>query len=292
MSLKFFGQYLIENAVIRVEQLREALALMDRGRPKFEELAVELGLLNRAEQQRLSREAEHTGYTFLELLEDEQQLSEAQLNELIGRRGEAELSVGAALVELGHLDADALSLWERRFGEEQRPYYEARIALPGALNRHRPARAVVGLFCRLLPGIAGVSVDENTIAAQDPPETLLPSAAILARGVVPLRVELRAEPGLARALARGMAGDLSLEPSPEDCDDAVRELLNVVVGNAVALLEEDGLHLSLIPPDPAGSVEVPRTLRLSTSAGNAWLLLDPMPDPVPRHSELELVVDA
>lgn len=292
MSLRFFGQYLIENAVIRVEQLREALALMDRGRPRLEQLAVELGMLTRAEQQRLSREAEYTGYSFLELLQDEQMLTEAQLNELIGRRGDAEISVGAALVELGHLDSSALTLWMRRFGDEQRPYYETQIALPGALNRHRPARAVVGLFCRLLPGIAGISVDEGSLRAEPAPDIALPSAAILARGVVPLWLELRVEPELARTLSRGMAGDASLDPSPEDGEDAVRELLNVVVGNAVALLEEDGLHLSIIPPDPAGSAEVERTLELATSAGKAWLLMDPAPDPAPRHSELELVIDA
>jgi CheY-specific phosphatase CheX len=144
------------------------------------------------------------------------------------------------------------------------------------------------LFCHLLPTIAGITVDKDSISEGEEPTGDLHQAAILARGVTPLRVEVRVEHQFAVAVARGMASSPDLQPTREECDEVVAELLNIVVGNAVAMLEDDGLHLSLIPPDMAAPKRVGSIVRLDTDSGSGWLLMDPAPAVPSRHGALEL----
>jgi len=288
MSLKFFGQFLVSRGAIGVEQLREALWLMDRLNPRLDDLAVQLEMITPNKRVELARESVESGFSFQELVEDEELLDAAQLNALLENWDKARLDVGEALKRLGHLDEDRLIELTTEFNADQRPYYQANFALPAALNGHRPARAVVGLFCHLLPTIAGIAVDKDSIAESEEPEGDLHQAAILARGVTPLRVEMRVEHQFAVAVARGMAQSEELEPTREECDEVVAELLNIVVGNAVALLEDDGLHLSLIPPDMDQPEQVGSIVRLDTDRGSGWLLMDPEPAVPARHTELEL----
>lgn len=291
MSLKFFGQFLVSKGAIGVEQLREALWLMDRLNPRLDDLAVQLQMITPTKRAELARESVESGFSFQELVEDEQLLDAAQVNTLLENWDHARLDVGEALKRLGHLDAETLRVLTSEFDADQRGYYEASVALPESLNAHRPARAVIGLFCRLLPTIAGITVNEDSIRESEVPKGDYYTAAILARGVAPLRVELRAEYGLAAAVARGMTSDVELEPNRRECDEAVAELLNIVVGNAIAVLEEDGLHLSLIPPDLARPEQVGNTVELTTDRGKGWLLMDPAPAIQSKQQDIELGAD-
>jgi CheY-specific phosphatase CheX len=239
----------------------------------------------------LARESVESGFSFQELVEDEQLLDATQVNSLLESWDKARLDVGEALARLGHLEAEQLRQLSREFTADQRPYYEASIALPDALSSHRPARAVVGLFCQLLPTIAGVHVDRDRIRESEAPTGDLHKAAILARGASPLRVEMRADHELAVAVARGMTASPDFEPTASECEEVVAELLNVVVGNAVAVLEEDGLHLSIIPPDMNAPERVGSIVQLVTDHGTGWLLMDPAPAVQPRQQELELGAD-
>jgi hypothetical protein len=215
MSLKFFGQFLVSKGAIGVDQLREALWLMDRLNPRLDDLAVQLEMITPRKRVELARESVESGFSFQELVEDEQLLDPAQFNTWIESWDKARLDVGEALKRLGHLDEERLSELTAEFNADQRPYYQANIALPVELNGHRPARAVVGLFCHLLPTIAGITVDKDSISESEEPTGDLHQAAILARGVTPLRVEVRVEHQFAVAVARGMASSPDLQPTRE-----------------------------------------------------------------------------
>lgn len=291
MSLKFFGQFLVAKGAIGVEQLREALWLMDRLNPRLDDLAVQLEMITPKKRAELARESVESGFSFQELVEDEQLLDASQFNTLLESWDKARLDVGEALKRLGHLDAEELQALTVEFDADQRPYYEASIKLPDVLSSHRPARAVVGLFCRLLPTIAGITVDKESIRECEAPDGPLHKAAILARGAAPLRIEMRADHDLAVAVARGMTSTPDLEPSATECEEVVAELLNIVVGNAVAMLEEDGLHLSIIPPDMNAPEQAGSIVQMVTDRGKGWLLMDPAPAVQPKQKELELGAD-
>jgi hypothetical protein len=51
----------------------------------------------------------------------------------------------------------------------------------------------------------------------------------------------------------------------------------VVIGNAVALLEAEGLHLSFFPPSLDATVPDGTTVGFATSHGRGALTLDPEP---------------
>ncbi len=285
MSRQFFGHFLIHRRVITVEQLRDALRLVERTSPTLGHLAVQLQMISPEQRDELEEESRVTGHTFEELLEQERLLNQAQVNELLQQTATMRLRLSEALVKLDVVTPEALERELRAFETDQAPYREAGLPLPGSLDRYRPARVVVDLFVGMLPKLTGAEVDVERCGEYTPSSTDI-VASVLMRGVAPLRVGLVADQALALAVTRSMA-DNPLATPDDDLQAGLAELLNVVIGNAVALLEADGLHLSILPPSLDPSVPEGAAIGLTTSQGNGALTLDPEPRIVAEDEDLD-----
>ncbi len=275
MSRQFFGHFLIQRRVITVEQLRDALRLVERTSPTLGHLAVQLQMLSPARRDELEEESRATGHTFEELLEQERLLNQAQINELLQQSATMRRGLSDALLQLELLQPEELKRQLREFATDQAPYQQKQLPLPAPLEQYRPARVVVDLLVGMLPRLTGAEIDVGSSPAYHP-QTDHVAATVLMRGVTPLRVGLHADPRLALAITRGLTANPLATPD-EDLQAGVAELLNVVIGNAVGLLEADGLHLSILPPSI--EVKAPRGARigLATSHGNGAVVLDPDP---------------
>jgi CheY-specific phosphatase CheX len=273
MSRQFFGHFLIHRRVITVEWLRDALRLVERTSPTLSHLAVELRMISPEQRDELEEESRVTGHTFGELLEQERLLSEAQVNELLQQSATMRLRLSEALVKLDFVEEAELVRQLDEFEADQAPHCEATLPLPESLARYRPARVVVDLLVGMLPKLTSVEVDVETSPREYAPRPGDISASVLMRGVCPLRVTMHADESLALAITRSMAANPLATPD-DDLQAGMAELLNVVLGNAVALLEADGLHLSILPPSLETKVPEGTSVGLATSEGSGGLTLD------------------
>ena len=285
MSRRFFGHFLIHRRAITLEQLRDALRLVERTSPTLGHLAVQLQMISPEQRDELEEESRSTGHTFEELLEQERLLNQAQVNQLLQQTATMRLHLSDALVKLEFITPEELDRQLQAFAADQAPYQETTLALPEPLERYRPARVVVDLFVGMLPRLTGVEID---LDASGPyaPSTGDIAASVLMRGVTPLRVGIVADKDLALAVTRSMAANPFATPD-DDLQAGVAELLNVVIGNAVALLEADGLHLSIFPPSLDATVPEGTTVGITTSHGRGALTLDPEPKAPTDDEELD-----
>ena len=105
---------------------------------------------------------------------------------------------------------------------------------------------------------------------------------------MPLRVELSADQEFAVAVATGLASGPIQRDDTRTLEGALGELLNIVAGNAVAVLEAEGIHLSIAPPEPGGRSDASAAFELAMLHGKGWLVLDTQPSVDVDGAELEL----
>lgn len=91
--------------------------------------------------------------------------------------------------------------------------------------------------------ITEVSMDENAYRRQGV------AAVVTIRGEIEGRVIFDLDPQTSKNLASLLAADMA-DDSPETVNEAVCELTNQVVGNAVTTLNDAGFRFEIRPPEP------------------------------------------
>jgi CheY-specific phosphatase CheX len=97
-------------------------------------------------------------------------------------------------------------------------------------------------------------------------------ASIAIRGGEALDVTLCCDRAFAEQLAAGVSGRQPEEIDDELVEDGMGEFLNVLAGNAVSILEREGMEVSLEPPRPGGAPGGQRFELVSTTGAGALFL--------------------
>jgi CheY-specific phosphatase CheX len=249
MTIKFLGQFLIEQGEIEIPQLREALDLMELENQILGELAVAAGFASEADCRRVNGEQRRLDRPFGELAVEMGVLGSDELDELLQRQKANRLEVSDALLRLGHVVQDRMAVLVDQFKQEQAPYAFGGVDLPDGLRGNRPARFLVDLLPRFCERVAGLEVKMKPprTFTQLAPRDFVASLVVIARPGV--EMALVADRGVGEKLTSGISGlDLSDLP-PELAVDALGEFLNVLAGNVMAALErEEGLESRLEAP--------------------------------------------
>ncbi|MBW2272436.1 MAG: hypothetical protein JRG96_04135 [Deltaproteobacteria bacterium] len=249
MSVKFFGQYLIEQGEIDAASLREALDLMELENQTLGEHAVAAGFAREADCRRVNGEQRRLDRPFGELAVDMGILNSVELEELLLRQQMSRLEVSDALLRLGHVVQDRMALLLDRFKQEQAPHACGSVELPEGLRGNRLARSLVDLLPRFCVRVGGLELKVKPPVAVTTldPRDLVASVVVVANPGV--EMALLADCGFGQKLASGISGlDLSTQPV-ELAVDALGEFLNVLAGNVMSALEQDeGLECRLEAP--------------------------------------------
>ena len=104
------------------------------------------------------------------------------------------------------------------------------------------------------------------------------AAIVTFKGQVEGRIVLDMEPGVAVAIAGYLAG-AEVDPADAMVSEAVCELANMVIGNAVTQLNDRGFQFKVFPPqiltqeqcEKAGQSSEATVLRFQTPSGNVHL---------------------
>ena len=248
MRPEFFGQFLLRRGEIEEGQLRQALDLMEELNPNIGQLAVAEGFATEADCRRVSDEQRRTDLPFGELAMQMGVLNSIELEELLQQQRETRVDLAAGLVELGCLPDDRARDLYDEWKSEQEQFPSIGVELPAPLHGSPTADLVVGLLERMFRRVADMPVRlGGGEALSEAPDRVL-VASTEAVGTRPLRVTLMVDPEFGERLARGLLGMKLDTLASELTLDAVGEFLNIMMGNVVATLEEQGYELRLEAP--------------------------------------------
>jgi hypothetical protein len=250
MSVKFFGQFLLERGEIDEVDLRQALDLMEQENQTLGELAVARGFASAADTRRVNGEQRRLDLRFGELAVRMGVLNSVELEELLIVQLETRLNIEDAVVRLGLLPEDRVGLLLDDFKQEQEREFggSCDIDLLPALRGNAVAERLLSLLPRLFRRVARIEVK---LGSGEPLDCLLPHVLVASLEIVGNRglvMTLAAERSLGEKLAVGVSGIDDASLAAELAVDALGEFLNVLAGNVVAALEAEGLENRLEAP--------------------------------------------
>ena len=251
MSAKFFGQYLLEKGRISSQQLVDALEFQKQVKIPIGVLALEGGLLS-AEQVKLVLARQANGdKPFGELAISLGLLSQAQIEELLQSQASHRVHLGEALIIKGYLSVDALEkdLKEHK-KEEEKITMQVAAAFNSIANKH-----IVKTFTDLMVMMFTDFAEQRDIKVErceTGKENVRLFRWVFSQKIAGDNVEfnclLSVPPKLMLQMASTML-DQNISTPDELALDATKEFVNIANGNACAKLSQDGVELSMQPPE-------------------------------------------
>jgi CheY-specific phosphatase CheX len=250
MSAKFFGQYLLEKGRISSQQLCEALEFQRSIKPPVGVLALEQGLLTTEQIKKVLARQSHSDKRFGELAVAMGLLSQAQIDELLQRQTTHKVHLGEALIVKGFLSVDVLDRDLKEYKKE-----EDRVALQVAAAFNAVAnKQIVKTFTDLMVMMFtdfGGQQDVKVEQCETGKEKVRLFRWVISQKIAGESVEfnclLSVPPKLMLQMASTML-DQNISTADELALDATKEFVNIANGNACAKLSEDGVTLTMDPP--------------------------------------------
>jgi len=274
VSVKFFGQFLIEHGEVDAGHVREALDLLDRTNLNLGEIAVRQGLLGEAEAARVNQAQRGGDRPFGDLAIEMGLLTHGDLVTCLQMQRESRLMIGEALVELGHLGAERLGPMLDAFKVDQAPYAVGVLQqLPDQLANNRIAPYVLDLLPKFSRRIGGVEIKVGfaQVLVESPPFRYRVSLPV--HGFRSLEITLVGDRDFCWRVASETSGLAESDLDEEMVTDAIGEFLNVICGNAMSALDRDGVETTLGVPDYCAELTDGWLFDLATSRGRAALVL-------------------
>lgn len=251
MSVKFFGQYLLERGVVTREQLLSALELQDTRNLRLGDYAVRRGYLTEAQSEQINRAQLTEDKRFGEIAIEKGILDEDKLGELLTLQQNDYLMLGEALLEVGPLDRGHLERELKHFKEDQEKYLTDEVIFPPGIREPSLLSIPIDLTAKMLLRIAAVTskIGEGERSERPPVDRLI-SVSVQFSGDVEAIYLLSLSEDIARKVALPMLGE---DPGDdrEAVVDSVRELCNVICGNSAAKLAQVGKRVEIGPPQMA-----------------------------------------
>ena len=250
LSIKFFGQFLIENGEVESSHLKDAGNLMYWVNRRIGELAARKGYITRVDVDRIHRAQLGSDVPFGALAVQLGLLTEPQLLELVREQSANQLRIGEALVELGHLDEDRLQQLLDRYDAEQEEYLAQNPQIPEELRESPLVAYVLGHVRTVALRTAFFRVKVGAHRKWAESERCEYGASISIRGDDAIELGITADESFLRALVVARPGPDGEEPSREALTDMLCTFVKVVARNAGAGREKQGVRLKLGSPEP------------------------------------------
>ncbi len=250
MSVKFFGQFLLERGVVRREALLTALELQDGRNLRLGDYAVRRGYMTEAQAETLNRQQLTVDRRFGELAVEAGFLTPAQVEELLALQRNDYVLLGEALLELGHIDRETLDAQLEAFEADQARYLVDEVIFPPGVRDASLLALPVDLTAKILLRVVGVTtkIGEGEREVRPPVDRLV-SVSVTFSGALRATYTLSVSRDIAGAVFTRMTGLDAAGEDEAEIVDAVKELCNVVCGNAAAKMAKLGRPVDIGPPE-------------------------------------------
>jgi len=250
MSAKFFGQYLLEKGRITSQQLVDALEYQKSVSQPIGALALDHGLLSVDQVKLILGRQLKNEKRFGDLAVSLGLLTQAQIDELLQAQSSHKLLLGEALIIKGYIAVETL---ERELKEYKKEEVKLSTQLNATFNTIAN-KQIVKTFTDLMVMMF------NNFGQQDIKVEQCESGkdkVRLFRWVISQKIAgenlgfnclLSVPPKLMLRMASTML-DQNVTTTDELALDATKEFVNIANGNACAKLSEDGVELTMLPPE-------------------------------------------
>ncbi|BBM86070.1 chemotaxis protein CheX [Candidatus Uabimicrobium amorphum] len=260
MSVKFFGQFLLERGRILKEELMDALDFQKSVNVKLGTLALDAGYLKAEQIEGIHSEQQRTDKMFGEIALEQNLLSPEQLEELLVIQKNERITLGEALVQKGYLTLGDLEVELTAYKEEQKGYtVQARQAIEN-LQGGQIADTFLDVTAKLLLRL--VDMEVQPIESHNDKERIAPFMWNVYQQFFgdtdgTYIISLSDEPFL--KIASQVAHEKIWEVN-DFAKDSVMEFANIVVGNTASKLSQEDIRVDLKPSKVVtslGNIEIP-----------------------------------
>lgn len=260
MSVKFFGQFLLERGRILKEELMDALDFQKSVNVKLGTLALDAGYLKAEQIEGIHGEQQRTDKMFGEIALEQNLLSPEQLEELLVIQKNERITLGEALVQKGYLTLGDLEVELNAYKEEQKGYtVQARQAIEN-LKGTQIAETFLDVTAKLLLRL--VDMEVQPIESHNDKERIAPFMWNVYQQFFgdtdgTYIISLSDEPFL--KIASQVAHEKIWEVN-DFAKDSVMEFANIVVGNTASKLSQEDIKVDLKPSKVVtslGNIEIP-----------------------------------
>ncbi|NJD55983.1 MAG: hypothetical protein FIA94_06210, partial [Nitrospirae bacterium] len=161
MSIKFFGQYLLEKNLISADQLLEAVKYQESQNLRFGEYAESRGYITKADITRILDEQKRTDMQFGQLAVMLGLLSEDQVKEILTRQKNDHIMIGEAIVQKGFLTKDRLELEIVSFWKDQSRYAAGEARVPEGIANPEIMKSFCDITVRMLRQVSNVAAKSD-----------------------------------------------------------------------------------------------------------------------------------
>jgi len=249
MSVKFFGQFLLERAVLTNEQLLEAISYQENRNLRFGQYAQSKGFLQAPDVEKLNEEQKTTDLKIGEVAVKLGMLNTLQVDELLTMQSNDHVQIGQVLIMKGFIDEETLEGELKAFREDQKPYAADKVVVPEGIKNANMVAALVDLTLKMLQRVAKVEAksDDGTMVGKKL-EQAYAAVSITMSGGLNCDYIIMGDEGISRAMAAAILGEDASGEEKEMVLDGVKEFCNVVCGNILGKMAQKGKNVEISVP--------------------------------------------
>lgn len=249
MAVKFFGQFLVEQGIVKSEALLTAINLQDKNNLKLGAMAVSMGLITEADIKRAHDAQMSKDMKLGDLLVEMGFLTLAQLNEIVTRQKNTHLYIGEALVQVGAFSSDDLQKYLAAFKADQEQYVSNGIELPISTPNNKIWEMAADLTFKMITRVLDLQFRQGKCVLATSIAPSFMQAAMDFSGDVEARYIISVSEKLQKRIAKAILREDSVDNEPvEVLEDTVMEFVNVVCGNVAAKASQMNAILNINPP--------------------------------------------
>ena len=250
MSAKFFGQYLLEKGRITSQQLVDALEYQKSISSPIGALALDHGLLTADQVKMILGRQLKSGKRFGELAASLGLLTQAQVDELLQAQSSHKLLLGEALMVKGYISVETLERELREYKREEDKLSTQLNATFNTIGNKQIVKTFTDLMVMMFNNFGQQDIKVEQCETGKDKVRLF--RWVISQKIAGENVEfnclLSVPPKLMLQMASTMLAE-NIITADELALDATKEFVNIANGNACAKLSEDGVDLTMLPPE-------------------------------------------
>jgi CheY-specific phosphatase CheX len=250
MTVKFFGQFLLEKNIIKSDELVEAVEYQEASNKSFGEYAVSKGYLNAQEVERLLKEQKQIDMRLGDIALKLGLLNPDQLQEIATAQKNNHMFLGEALIEKGFLTREVLEKELALFKEDQDRYRTDVITTPAGVRNPEIVKDAIEITQKMLNRLTHqvVKIKDGVISTHEPPPNFL-LISILLYGAVNYNYVFSLTEDISKLITASFFDDDTQDKQHEVIVDSVKEFCNITCGNIIAKSSMKGNSINITPPE-------------------------------------------
>lgn len=251
MSMRFFGQYLLEKGRITSQQLLHGLECQKHINTPIGTMALERGLLNAEQIKRILELQKRVNRRFGEIAVEMKYLTQEQVDDLLQDQDtNHRVLLGEALVAKGYLTLETLEKELKEYKKESERFATSVSASFDSVVHKDIVKTFTELMLMMFTrfGKQDIIIEQCESGKEKIRLFRWVISQRVANNDVKFNCLLSVPPKLLLQMASTML-DEDIANTDELAIDATKEFVNIANGNACAKLSEEGIDLKLMPPE-------------------------------------------